>query len=282
MKWRELLDRSVSERRTILCVGLDTDMNKFKDMGMGDLSQFEINREIIENTQRFAAAYKLNMAFYEAEGTDGMRDLKRTVDLIKGSHPEILVILDAKKGDIGNTSKAYARAAYNHLGVDSVTLNAYMGRDAVDPFAEDPDKLGFVLCRTSNSSASEVQDHGGEEDRLFLKMAGLVKGWNRQGNLGLVVGATFPDEMALVRKKIGYEMPILVPGVGAQGGDLGKVLEKGTDERGGNILINISRGIMFAFNKKGIPNSEMGRCASEEAGSYIERIREELERCGRW
>lgn len=182
MKWRELLDRSVSERRTILCVGLDTDMNKFKDLGIVNRSQFEINREIIDNTYRHAAAYKLNMAFYEAEGPEGMRDLKRTVDLIKGSHPEILVILDAKKGDIGNTSKAYARAAYGHLGVDSVTLNAYMGRDAVDPFSEDPDKLSFVLCRTSNRTASEVQDHG-DGDRLFLKMARLVKVWNRSGNL---------------------------------------------------------------------------------------------------
>lgn len=281
MRWRNLLDRSADERRTLLCIGLDTDMERLRREGAGHLTQFEINREIVQNTWETAAAYKLNMAFYEAEGAGGISDLKKTVDLIKEEHPEILVILDAKKGDIGNTSKAYARAAFRHLNVDSVTLNAYMGRDAVDPFSEDPDRLSFVLCRTSNRAASEVQDHG-DEEKMYIRMARLVKKWNDNGNLGLVVGATFPEEISTVRSVVGNDMPILVPGVGAQGGDLSKVLELGTDEKGGNVLINVSRGIMFAFSKDDAPVSDLGSYSKEAARSYCDDIKEELERCGRW
>jgi orotidine-5'-phosphate decarboxylase len=156
-----------------------------------------------------------------------------------------------------------------------------MGRDAVDPFSEDPDKLSFVLCRTSNRSAADVQDHG-DEERLFMKMAKLVKAWNINGNLGLVVGATFPEELDLVRKEVGYDIPILVPGVGAQGGDLGKVLQLGTDGSGGNILINVSRDIMFAFTKEAHGERDIKASASKAAKSYVEMIREELERCGKW
>jgi orotidine-5'-phosphate decarboxylase len=281
MRWREILDRAVEERRTVLCIGLDTDMTRFADEGIIGRSQFEINREIIEYTHEYAAAYKLNQAFYEAEGPEGSYCLKKTVDLIKKHYPEILVILDSKKGDIGNTSKAYARAAYDHLGVDSVTLNPYMGRDAVDPFSMDRDRLGFVLCRTSNKAASSVQDHGGDPP-LFLKMAELIKTWNERGNLGLVVGATYPDEMEKIRERIGFEMPILVPGVGAQGGDLRKVLDKGSDQQGGNVLINVSRGIMFEFSRHKDGSERLGEYAAGAAEDYRGRIREEMKRCGRW
>ena len=283
MRWRELLDRSVEERRTLLCVGLDTDMNRFTDEDRSehlDL-QFEINREVIESTHDTAAAYKVNRAVYEAEGPQGLTTLKRTVDHIKSSYPEVLVILDAKTRDIGNTSRAYARSAFQHLDVDSVTLNGYMGRDAIDPFAEDPDRLSFVLCRTSNEAASEVQDIGSNE-KFFLKMARIIKGWNDNANLGLVVGATYPDELCIIRKEVGLSMPILVPGIGAQGGDLGKVLKNGTDDKGGNILINVSRGIMFAFQKnefKGMEPGEAAKIASEE---YADSIRKELQSLKRW
>lgn len=282
MRWKDILDRALIERRTLLCVGLDTDMTRFRGEGHGSkTSQFEINRQIIEATCRYAAAYKLNMAFYEVEGEQGMRDLKRTVEYLKERHPDVLVILDAKKGDIGNTSKAYARAAYSHLDVDSVTLNGYMGRDAVDPFSEDRDRLCFVLCRTSNRAASEVQDHGGDK-KLFVHMAELIESWNEKGNLGMVVGATFPEELSIVRDIVGTGMPILVPGVGAQGGDLEKVLRFGTDERGGNILINVSRGIMFAYTKEDFKGMKMAEAAEKAAHQYHRSIGKVLENIGKW
>lgn len=282
MRWKDILDRALEDRRTLLCVGLDTDMTRFGGEDTdAEPSQFDINREIIEATSKYAAAYKLNMAFYEVEGEQGIKDLKKTVDLIKEKHPGILVILDAKKGDIGNTSKAYARAAYSHLDVDSVTLNGYMGRDAVDPFSEDPDRLCFVLCRTSNRAASEVQDHGGDK-KMFIHMAELIRSWNGNDNLGMVVGATFPEELAQVREIVGHNMPILVPGVGAQGGDLEKVLRFGTDERGGNILINVSRGIMFAYAKDEYKGMKMAEAAEKAAKDYYNSIRKVLEKIGRW
>lgn len=282
MRWRELLDRSVEERRTLLCVGLDTDMNRLNEEERARMdAQFLVNREIIERTSKFAAAYKLNMAFYEAEGPEGMRTLKRTVEHIKTSCPDVLTILDAKKGDIGNTSKAYARSAFEHLDVDSVTLNGYMGKDAVQPFSEDPDRLCFVLCRTSNKAASEIQDIG-DDEKLFLKMARIIKGWNDNGNLGMVVGATFPEELLQIRKAVGYQMPVLVPGVGAQGGDLEKVLKNGTDNEGKGILINVSRGIMFAYQKDENRGLDMGDAAELSARRYHDSIIKAMRSLGRW
>ena len=282
MRWKELLEGAVDSKRSLLCVGLDTDMKRFGDeVPEGPSPQFAINKEIIENTHLHAAAYKLNMAFYEVRGVEGMRALEETVRYLRAEHPDILVILDAKKGDIGNTSGAYADAAFGHLGVDSVTVNAYMGRDAVDPFTEDPDRLCFVLCRTSNGSAREVQDFG-TDTKLFMRMAELVKKWNKRGNLGLVVGATYPSELEIVRRIVGWEMPILVPGVGAQGGDLEAVLRKGTDARGRNILINVSRGIMFAYRNEEMAGLSMGEAASRAASRYRESIMTVLEDAGRW
>ncbi len=282
MKWKELLERSVDERRTLLCVGLDTDMNRFSEEERSNLdAQFLVNKEIIDRTHSFAAAYKLNMAFYEAEGPEGMRTLKRTVDYIKTTYPEVLTILDAKKGDIGNTSKAYARSAYEHLDVDSVTLNGYMGRDAIDPFSGDENRLCFVLCRTSNKAASEIQDIGNDE-KLFIKMARIIKGWNENGNLGMVIGATYPDELKMIREETGFNMPVLVPGVGAQGGDLEKVLNNGTDDNGKGILINVSRGIMFAFQKDAFKGIEMGDAAEKAAREYHDSILKVMKTLGRW
>jgi len=279
MNWKEKLSSSL-ERRTLLCVGLDTDMGKFPhDMREGDLPQFERNRELIDATAALAAAYKLNQAFYEVQGADGVLAMERTVSYIREKYPNVLVILDAKKGDIGNTSKAYAKAAFESLGADSITVNGYMGKDAVTPFSEYSDALVFVLCRTSNSAAGEVQNTPSPSEPLFLKMAELISKWNDQGNLGMVVGATFPEELKMVRERVGYGMPVLVPGVGAQGGDLERVLEYGTDERGWGVLVNVSRGIMFAFHK------ERGNYAASARGAaleYTEKIKDVMKGLGRW
>jgi orotidine-5'-phosphate decarboxylase len=189
------------------------------------------------------------------------------------------VILDAKKGDIGNTSKAYAKAAFESLGADSITVNGYMGKDAVTPFSDHSDKLVFVLCRTSNKAAGEVQDTKAPEDPFYLKMAEMIDGWNENDNLGMVVGATFPEELKRVREKVGYEMPILVPGIGAQGGDIEKVLEYGTNDEGWGVLINVSRGIMFAFLKEGGNYEEAAR---EAALRYHGSIKAGMSLLGRW
>jgi len=247
-----------------------------------DDPQFDLNRRLVDATKDLAAAYKLNMAFYESEGAKGFDPMKRTIAHIKDEAPEAIIILDGKKGDIGNTSKAYAKAAFMTLGADAVTLNGYMGIDAVEPFAEYQDRLCFVLCRTSNRAAAEVQDIGGPSDPLYLRMAGLVRSWNRRGNLGLVVGATFPEELSAVRALVGYDMPILVPGVGAQGGDLKKVLENGTGPNGSGVLINVSRGIMFAFEDKAYKDLGYERAARTAATDMRESIEKELVALGRW
>ncbi|MGA1820629.1 MAG: orotidine-5'-phosphate decarboxylase [Thermoplasmatota archaeon] len=279
MNWKEKLAGAL-RKRTLLCVGLDTDMDRFpSEMRGGELPQFERNREIVDATADLAAAYKLNQAFYEVQGADGVRAMERTVAYIHDKDPGILVILDAKKGDIGNTSEAYAKAAFETLQADSITVNGYMGKDAVSPFSEYPDRLVFVLCRTSNCAAGEVQNTPSPTEPLFLKMAEMISGWNDNGNLGMVVGATYPEELEMVRKRVGYDMPVLVPGVGAQGGDLEKVLEYGTDEKGWGVLINVSRGIMFSFLKKGGEYSAAARSAALEYHDGINRVMKDL---GRW
>jgi len=278
-----MVEGSASRRRTLLCVGLDTDMTKFPaDRRSGTDAQFLINREVIDGTKDHAAAFKLNMAFYESEGEEGFRAMSRTVSYIREAAPESIAILDGKKGDIGNTSEAYARAAFVTMNAHSVTLNGYMGSDAVCPFSTYKDRLSFVLCRTSNKSAGQLQDRGAPGEPVFISMAKLVSSWNTNGNLGLVVGATFPDELKAVRSEVGPDMLVLVPGVGAQGGDLGKVLDLGTNGRGSGVLINVSRDIMFAFQRPQNMGRGIEECAREAALDYKERIRSHLEALGRW
>ncbi len=280
MKWKELLVNSTNNRRTLLCIGLDTDMDKFpEELRSGELPQFDRNKELIDATADIAAAFKLNQAFYEIQGVKGVTALEKTISYIKENYPDVLVILDAMKGDIGNTSKAYAKAAFESLGSDSITVNGYMGKDAVTPFSDHEDKLVFVLCRTSNKAAGEVQNTPSPVEPLYMKMAEMIGGWNDKGNLGMVVGATFPEELKKVRDRIGFQMPILVPGVGTQGGDLEKVLRHGTDENGWGVLINVSRGIMFAFQKEEGNYIEAARSA---ALRYHEEIRSRMESLGRW
>lgn len=278
-----MVERSASRRRTLLCVGLDTDMTRFRsDREQGTDPQFQINKEVIDGTKDLAAAYKLNMAFYESEGERGFKAMSSTVAYIRENAPDCIVILDGKKGDIGNTSEAYARAAFLTLNAHSVTLNGYMGSDAVCPFSAYKDRLSFVLCRTSNKTAGQLQDRGAPGEPIYMTMAKLVRSWNINGNLGLVVGATFPDELRAVRAEIGPEMLVLVPGVGAQGGDLGKVLEVGTNEKGSGVLINVSRDIMFAFQLPQNQDRGIEECAREAASGYRDRTLSVLEGLGRW
>ena len=231
---------------SLLCVGLDSDTDRLPiRFGAQEWPQFTFNRHIIEQTADFAAAFKFNMAFYEAKGAAGWRQLALSLEHLHEHYPDILTICDGKRADIGNTSAAYARAIFEELGFDAVTVNPYLGRDAVQPFLDYGDKAVIVLCRTSNPGAGELQDLRVDGRRLWQIVAELAAAWNDNGNCMLVAAATYPDELAQIRALVG-DMTFLVPGIGAQGGDIEAVVESGLNQHGRGLIINSSRGIIFA------------------------------------
>ena len=224
---------------SLVCVGLDPDP-ALMPQGMG---VFEFNKAIIEATQDLVCAYKPNLAFYEALGGDGWRILQKTVEAVPYYIP---VIGDAKRGDVGNTARAYAKALFEGLGFDAVTVNPYLGGDAVEPFLAYEDRCTFLLCRTSNPGAADFQSLVGPDGiPLYEAVARKALEWNTRGNLGLVVGATAPAELRRIRE-LCPQMPLLIPGVGAQGGDLEAVVASGQDAQGGGIIINSSRQVLYA------------------------------------
>lgn len=220
---------------------------KFVCIGL-DQSDVELNKKIIDQTSDLVCAYKLNSAFYEAEGLRGLESLKDTIQYIRQKNADIPVILDAKRGDIGNTNQAYAKAVFDDLGVDAVTVHPYLGKETLQPFLERADKGIFVLVKTSNPGAGEFQDLDTGGKPLYQVVAEHVKSWNTNGNVGVVVGATYPEELKIVREIVG-DMPILIPGVGAQGGDLPS-LKNGLNSKGSGIIVSSSRGIIFADNPR--------------------------------
>lgn len=247
----ELL-RGHFEARRHLAVGLDPDLGLIPESvapGASDAERVvEFNRRIVDATAEVAAAYKPNSAFYEALGEDGFFALEETIGTVRERAPDAAVILDAKRADIGTTNAGYAAAAFDKLGADAITLHPYLGGEALAPFLERGDKLIFVLARTSNPGARELQDL---EDRdgvpVYRHVARAVaRDWNAKGNCGLVVGATYPEEMREIRKDVPAEMPILVPGVGAQGGDVGAVVGANREADSDAFLIAASRSILYA------------------------------------
>lgn len=241
--FNERLLASAERAGSWLCVGLDPDPAKFpKGLGVDDTAEFCIS--VIEATHDVAAAYKPNAAFFEALGTPGQEAL---MDVIAAVPPGIPVILDGKRNDIGNTASKYAEAAFDELGADAVTVTPYLGRDTVEPFAEYDDRGVFLLCRTSNQSAGDVQDLVVEGAPLWQKMAKLAMGWNDEWhNIGLVAGATYPDELATIRGIVGDGVPLLIPGVGAQGGDATTTMQRGADGNGRHALVNVGRSVLYA------------------------------------
>ena len=221
-----------------ICVGLDSEVSKLPK----GQTQLSFNQAIVKATHDLVAAYKPNSAFYEAEGAKGWETLKKTIAFIHEVAPKTRVILDAKRADIGNTSLSYARSAFEDLGADAITLNPYLGGEALQPFLDYKEKGCFILCRTSNVGAQEFQDLQVDGEPLYLRVARQVANhWNKNKNCGLVVGAIVPEELKKIRQVAG-DLPFLVPGVGAQGGDVKTVLENA----GKNCLINISRSVLFA------------------------------------
>jgi orotidine-5'-phosphate decarboxylase len=280
--------------RTLLCVGLDPEWERLPaslqaegagtgagagagtDEGTDEEAIFAFTSAIADATADLVCAFKPNVAFYEAHGVAGLRALTRLVAHIHAQHPAVPVLLDAKRGDMGNTSRAYARAVFNVLGADAVTLHPYLGRDGIEPFLGYADRGAFILCRTSNPGSGELQSlrvhgEGGAEEPLYLAVARLVaEGWNTRGNCGLVVGATYPDELRLVREAAGH-LPILVPGIGAQGGDLEASVRAGMDSRGAGLLISASRSILYASS--GEDYAEAARRAAARLRDAIEDVR---------
>jgi len=293
-----------------VCVGLDSEYKKIPDCVRNAEVGFSreslllpFNKAIIDATKDLVCAYKPNVAFYESLSDGyGWPALSRTIDYINTVAPDVPVILDAKRADIGNTNLGYVKAAFEHFKADAITVHPYLGAEALAPFLDNPDKGVFVLCRTSNPGAGELQDRriivDDEEllgnidqyrdscDRLdyfgiqgpyvmpqYLYLAYRVaKHWNKNGNCGLVVGATYPGELRKVRDLVGDDMSILIPGIGAQGGDLEATVQAGQGESGKGIcLINSSRGIIFA--SPGEDFAEAARAETEKLHNAINQQR---------
>ena len=263
MNFLEKLAGACRKNRSLLCVGLDPDPSLMPP-GLGVL---EFNKAVINTTCDLVCAYKPNIAFYEALGAAGLDILKHTRTYIPENIP---VIIDAKRGDIGNTATAYARALFDYYGFDAATVNPYLGYDALEPFVKYRDRGIFVLCRTSNPSAIDFQsllfETGAGPRMLFEIVAEKVSQWNRYGNLGLVVGATFPGELKLVRQRY-PDMPLLVPGVGAQGGELSQVVSCGVDAAHLRTVINSSRQVLYASKGK-----DFAAAAGQAAKDLRDRI----------
>jgi len=263
-----------NSNRSLLCIGLDPDPAR---MPIDDI--FEFNKAIVDATSDLVCAYKPNLAFFEAEGSTGIRALEETVAHIRSVNPEIVLLADGKRGDIGGTNSAYARALFKTWEFDAATVNCFAGGEALEPFFEYENRGIFVWCRSSNTGAAEFQDlrvesgesdaNGNDNRTLYETIAKRASEWNGRGNVGLVVGATYPKELKSVRT-LCPRMPILVPAVGIQGGDLKEAIVAGADGSGRNLLISSSRSILYA--------SEDASTFAEEARGVAERMRDSINR----
>ncbi len=278
MTTRHFMDlyRARAAEGKAVCIGLDLMFGLFPEYlkhrkADPDVRLYDFAEGIVEKTCDIALAYKPNIAFYEAYGAAGMAALARIIRFIHDAAPDVPVILDAKRGDIDNTNLGYVHAAFDLFGADAVTVHPYLGGEALLPFLDREEKGIIVLCRTSNKGAGEFQDMRvlleDPEEQAFLENAGhmsypgggkqgvaefyrhlayrVARHWNSCGNCGLVVGATYPDELRQVRQIVG-NMPLLIPGIGAQGGDVEATVRNGRDSQGQGMIINSSRGIIYA------------------------------------
>jgi orotidine-5'-phosphate decarboxylase len=244
MTANELFAR-IQEKQSFLCVGLDTDLKKIpQHLLTAEDPAFEFNKAIIDATAPYTVAYKPNAAFYEAMGIDGWKTLSKTVDYIRKNYPEIFIIADAKRGDIGNTSKMYAQAFFEQMDFDAVTIAPYMGADSVTPFLEYKDKWAIVLALTSNGSAYQFQTAQKDGKPLYQAVMEEMMEISTPDNMMFVVGATKADKLQELRSFCPDNF-FLVPGVGAQGGSAEEVIAHGSNDHGG-LLINSSRAILFA------------------------------------
>jgi orotidine-5'-phosphate decarboxylase len=268
MHIQDKIDTVITKNNSLVCIGLDSDEAKIPDHLKTDPTPlFSFNKAIIDATHDVVCAYKPNSAFYEAFGDQGVKQLKMTFDYINEYYPDIVTILDAKRADIGNTNEGYVSYAYDYMKADAITLHPYLGKEALQPFLDRKEKGSVILCRTSNPGAGEFQDQGVGGKKLYAVVAEHIsQQWNRNNNCLLVLGATYPEELAEVRKLVG-DMVFLVPGVGKQGGDVEKTVKAGLNTKNAGMIINSSRGIIFASE---------GADFAEKAREEVIKLRDEI------
>ncbi len=243
MTFNERLNEVCTKRNSLVCVGLDVDLNKIPKFILEKKApQVYFSQAIIDTTIEYAAAYKINTAFFEAYGSKGWEAMSKIVNYLPD---DVIKIADAKRGDIGNTSRMYARAFFSELNFDAITVNPYLGHDAIAPFLENEEKGVFILCHTTNKGAEDFQKFSNGEKKLFELVAQQVQKWNVRNNCGLVVGATYPEEMKHIRNLV-PELPFLIPGLGAQGGDFDLAITYATNEKGVGAIFNFSRSIIYS------------------------------------
>lgn len=278
--FRKLLETQWS-RGNFVCVGLDSRFSKIPRSAHKSVAgnrrvsvtdtMVAFNRAIVEATYDLVCAFKPNVAFYEEHGLEGLAALRQTIVDINAIAPDIPVILDAKRADIGNTNEGYVAGAFDFLGADAITVHPYLGAEALQPFLAMKEKGIIVLCRTSNPGAGEFQDLLIANEPLYRVVARRVANvWNTNNNCALVVGATYPDELSEIRELVG-DMPILIPGIGAQGGDVQQTVAAGKNSHGFGMIINSSRGIIFASN--GSDFAEIARQKTTELRELINQYR---------
>lgn len=254
MNFSDRLTQAWNLNRSLLCVGLDPDLNKIpKEYSKHKDGLFQFNKMVIESTADQVCAYKPQAAYYSAVGAE--KDLVATIKFIKEKHPEILVILDAKRSDIESTAEKYAEEAFDRYQADAVTVNPYMGTDSIFPFTRRKDKGTIILCRTTNVGSKDFQDLDCGQRKLYQIVAEkAATDWNSNNNVMLVVGATYPEELGIVRKLV-PQIPFLIPGIGRQSGDLRATIEAGKDANNSGMIINSSRGIIYADSESDAPTS---------------------------
>jgi len=275
MDYNQLFEQ-IKRKKSFLCVGLDTDITKIPSFLLKEEDPvFEFNKRIIEATIPYAVAYKPNIAFYEAHGVSGWKSLEKTINYLNLVYEEAFVIADAKRGDIGNTSKMYARAFFEQFSCDAITVAPYMGKDSVAPFLEFKNKWVILLALTSNESAKDFQllNIKDSDRNLFETVLEKSKEWGNKDNLMYVVGATQAEHLQEIRKQIPYNF-LLIPGVGAQGGSLKEVAENGMNDSCG-LLVNSSRSIIYADN-----SGDFDRIASKKANELQSEMAELLKSKG--
>lgn len=259
----------IQKKKSFLCIGLDVDINKIPPHLLEEEDPiFAFNKAIIDATHHLAVAYKPNTAFYEAYGIQGWKALERTIEYLNKNHPEIFTIADAKRGDIGNTSTMYAKAFFEDLRFDSVTVAPYMGKDSVEPFLQFQDKHTILLALTSNQGAFDFQTQQSGHTELYKKVLEVSKKWTNSKQLMYVVGATKAEYLADIRAIVPDSF-LLVPGVGAQGGSLEAVCQYGMNDQVG-LLINSSRGIIYASH--GHDFAQEAAAAAQELQSGMQAI----------
>jgi len=264
------IEKAWAKNDSLVCVGLDSELQRIPELlQQNDHPIFEFNKSIVDATADLVCAYKPQFAYYAAEGAE--TQLSMTIDYIHEQYPNIPVILDAKRGDIGSTARMYVKEVFDRFKADAVTVNPFLGRDALDPFLDRKEKGVIILCRTSNPGARDIQDLETQGRRLYEVIAQKASGeWNSNSNVLLVVGATYPEELKEIRAIVG-EMPFLVPGIGAQGGDIKAAVENGKTPQGTGMIINSSRGIIFAGS--GPDFAEASREAADTLRREINRYR---------